>query len=93
MDPLLSSEGFVLPSCDEEVNGLVGVQHLSGSLCSGDGGQFVGIVAGVEGSAGPAGLLPPTPCCQHVTHLAVEVGEGGQTIEYQVLDPLDGVPE
>ena len=52
----------------------------------------MGIIAGVEGSTGPAGLLPLTPCCQHVTDLTVEVGEGGQSIKYQVLDPFDGVP-
>lgn len=69
------------------------MQHLSGPLRSGDSSQFVGVVTGVEGGAGPAGLLPLTSCCQHVTHLAVEVGEGGQSVEYQVMDPFDGVPE
>lgn len=31
------SGAFIIPSCDKEVNDLVGVQHLSGSLGSSDG--------------------------------------------------------
>lgn len=88
---LTPSGGFVLCSGDEKVDLLVGVQHLSGSLSSGDSSQFVGVEPGVEGGAGPAGLLPLTSCRQHVAHLAVEVGEGGQPVKYQVLDPFDGV--
>lgn len=90
---LTPSGGFVFCSGDEKVDLLIGVQHLSGSLRSGDGGQFVGVEPGVEGGAGPAGLLPLTSRRQHVTHLAVEAGEGGQPVKYQVLDPFDGVPE
>lgn len=89
----VSSHIFVFPSRDKEVNSLVGVQHLSCSLCSGDGSQFVSVVARVECRAGPAGLLPLSFCCQNVTHLAIEVWEGGQSIKYQVLDPFDCVPK
>lgn len=53
----------------------------------------MGVIAGVEGSAGPAGLLSLAPCRQHITHLAVEVGVGGQPVKDQVLDPFDGVSE
>lgn len=52
----------------------------------------MGVVAGVDGRAGPAGLLPPRPRRQHVAHLAVEVGEGRQSIKEQVPDAFDGVP-
>lgn len=87
------SGSFIFPSCNKEVNSLVGVQHLSGSLCSCDCSQLVGIVTRVQGSAGPAGLLRSTARCEHVTHLAVEMRERGQSIKYQVLDPFDGVPK
>lgn len=53
----------------------------------------MGIVTGVDGGAGPAGVLPLRPRCQHVAYLAVEVGEGWQSIKDEVTDPFDGVPE
>lgn len=87
-----SPSGGLVFSSDEEVDALVGPQHLAGALHPGDGRQLVGVVAGVEGGAGPAGALAPAPRRQHVAHLAVEVGEGGQSIEDQVLDAFDGVP-
>lgn len=53
----------------------------------------MGIVAGVDGGAGPAGFFPLAPRCQHVAYLAVEVREGWQSVKDQVPDPLDGVPK
>lgn len=87
------SVGVILPTRHKKVNCLVGVEHLPCPLSSGDGRQLVGVVAGVKGSAGPAGLLALAPRRQHVAHLAVKVGVGGQSVEYQVLDPIDGVPK
>ena len=72
---------------------LGGVQHLPGPLGSGDGGQLVDVVAGVEGCARPAGFPSLAARRQHVAHLAVEVRVGGQPVEDQVLDPPDGVSE
>lgn len=74
---LRPSGGVTLSSRHEKVNCLVGVEHLSGPLRSGDGGQLLGVVARVKGSASPAGRLPLRPRCQHVAHLAVKVGVGG----------------
>lgn len=87
------SQSIIFPPGNKEVNSLVRVQHLSGSLSSGDGSQYVSVVARIKGSACPAGLLPLTPGLQHVTHLAVEMGEGGQSVKYQVPDSFDGIPE
>lgn len=89
---LRPSGGVALSSRHKKVNCLVGAEHLSGPLCSGDGGQLLGVVARVEGSASPAGRLPLAPRRQHVAHLAVKVRVGGQPIENQVLDAFDGVP-
>lgn len=89
---LRPSGGAILSTRHEKVNRLVGVEHLSGPLRPRDGRQLLGVVARVKGSASPAGRLPLTSGCQHVAHLAVKVGVGGQSIEYQVLDAFDGVP-
>ena len=89
--PLSLSRGLVLPG-DEEVHWLFGLQHLGRPLCSGHGGQLVGIVARVEGRAGAACSVDHISArLQHVAHLAVEVGIGGQTVEEEVSDPLYGV--
>lgn len=74
---LRPSAGIILSPRHKQVNCLVGVEHLSGPLRSRDGGQLLGVVARVKGSASPAGRLPLTLGCQHVAHLAVKVGVGG----------------
>lgn len=87
------SEGFIFPSCNKEVKALAGVQHLSGSLGTSDGSQFVAVKARVQGHARPTCFLPLSPRCEHVAHLAVEMRVGGKAVEYQILNPFDGVPE
>lgn len=90
---VLGAQRTLLFARDEQVYRLLGLQHLSGPLGPGDGSKALGVIAWVEGCASPASLLSLAPCLQHVAHLTVEVRVGGQPIEDQVLDSLDGVSD
>lgn len=80
-----------LPS-DEEVDVLLGLQHLRGPLRADHRSQPLGVVLGVEDGAGPGGFLSPGGGSQHVADFTVEVGICGQLIENQVPDAFDRVP-
>lgn len=65
---------------------LLGLQHLGGPLHPDHGGQALGVVLGVEDSAGPGGFLTAAGGSQHVTDFTVEVRVCWQFIENQVPD-------
>lgn len=79
-------------SSDEEVDVLLGLQHLRGPLHADHRSQPLGIVLGVEDSAGPGGFLSSGGGSQHVADFAVEVGICWQLIENQVPDAFYSVP-
>lgn len=79
-------------SRDEEVHVLLGLQHLRSALHANHGGQPLGIILGVEDSAGPGGFLPSGRGSQHITHFTVEVGIRRQFIENQVPDTFYCIP-
>lgn len=80
-----SSQFSSFPS-NEEVDVLLGLQHLGSPLHPDHGGQALGVVPGVEDSAGPGGLLASARGSQHVTDVTVEVRVCWQLIENQVPD-------
>lgn len=79
-------------SSNEEVDVLLGLQHLRGPLHTDHRSQPLGIVLGVEDSAGPGGFLSSGGGSQHVADFAVEVGICWQLIENQVPDAFYSVP-
>lgn len=79
-------------SSNEEVDVLLGLQHLRGPLHADHCSQPLGIVLGVEDSAGPGGFLSSGGGSQHVADFAVEVGICWQLIENQVPDAFYSVP-
>lgn len=79
-------------SSNEEVDVLLGLQHLRGPLHADHRSQPLGIVLGVEDSAGPGGFFSSGGGSQHVADFAVEVGICWQLIENQVPDAFYSVP-
>lgn len=79
-------------SSNEEVDVLLGLQHVRGPLHADHRRQPLGIILGVEDSAGPGGFLSSGGGSQHVADFAIEVGICWQLIENQVPDAFDSVP-
>lgn len=80
------SNQFSSLSSNEEVDVLLGLQHLCSPLHPDHSRQPLGIVLGVEDSAGPGSFLSSGGGLQHVTDFTVEVGICWQFIENQVPD-------
>lgn len=86
------SNKFSSFSSNEEVDILLGLQHLCSPRHTNHSSQPLGIIPGVEDSASPGGFLSSAGGFQHVTDFTVEVGVSWQFIENQIPDPFYGIP-